>query len=342
MSHPIKCDIVNHPATTLSKKQIDILRSSKTSSNAVHQNGFTMLAKYCNLNYKPRALSIVDIGPHGSGQGHDEFVGDAMQCYALVLLYIATKDERYAVTAIKIQETWQTILKDFKGSNAPLEMAWGSICIVRAIELLKNIYPKWSMEIESRFNKYLDMFVLPTLKCRYNEIQKWSNNWILTIQEALLQIALFRNDVQEVTRIIKEYIGQLPRCIMTVDGSCTETNRDIIHSQFQIASAIQIAEMCWHQGVDVYSCHGDCLMKCMEFHASIINGNVPVGRKKEDFKDVWFMPSAWEVGYNHYSNRRNKLLPNTLCMLNTKNNRPEKASFNWGPSWMFFQSDIFK
>jgi hypothetical protein len=125
---------------------------------------------------------------------------------------------------------------------------------------------------------------------------------------------------------------------MTIDGSCTETNRDLIHSQFQIASAIQIAEMCWHQGIDIYSCHSECLMKCMEFHASIINGSVPVGRKKEDFKDVWFMPSAWETGYNHYSSRKNKPLPNTLRLLTTRNNRPERASFNWGPSWMFFQS----
>jgi hypothetical protein len=338
MSHLTKCDKIKHPATTLSDKQLKILLNSKTSNNIVHRNGFQYLAKYCNLYYAPKALTIVDIGPHGAGVGHDEFVNDAMQCYALVLLYIATKDDRYVDTALKIQDTWQKTLKEFKGSNAPLEMAWGSTCIIRAFELLKYTYPKLSIEAERQFNIYIDKFVLPTLKSRYNEIQKWNNNWILTIQEALMQIALFRNDVKEFNILIEQFCKQCTVCINSNDGSCTETYRDLIHSQFQIASMIQISEMCWHQGIDIYSHHDKCLKKCMEFHASILNGAIPQGRNKSELKDVWFMPSAWEIGYNHYANRMKEALPHTLSLLNTKNNRPEKASFNWGPSWMFSDS----
>jgi hypothetical protein len=338
MSHISKCDKILHPATTLTRKQLSILQGSKVSNNVVHKDGFATLAKYCNLHYMPRAMPIVDIGAHGSGAGHDEFVGDAMQCYALVLLYIATKDERYVVTALNIQGQWQKTLKEFKGSNAPLEMAWGSTCIVRAHELLKYQYPKWSQQIETKFNEYIDKFVIPTLRGRYTEVQKWNNNWILTIQEALIQVALFRNNVSEFNDIVEQYCKQLTKCIDLKEGSCTETYRDLIHSQFQIASMIQIAEMCWHQGIDIYNHGGECLPKCMEFHASILNGNIPTGKTKEQLKDVWFMPSAWEVGYNHFSNRLKRQLPQTLTLLNTKNNRPEKCSFNWGPSWMFFNS----
>lgn len=333
-----KPTMIKHPATTLSTKQSLILQNAKGSNIDIYKKGFEILAKYCNLNYKPRSLPIVDIGAYGSGSGHDEFVGDAMQCYNLILLYLATKDERYAVTALKIQETWQNTLKEFKGSNAPLEMAWGATCIVRGFELLKHMYPKWNKIIEEKFNQYIELFILPTLKGRYNEVAKWNNNWILTIQEALIQVALFRNDIDEFYRLVHEYMQKVQCCINKNDGSCTETCRDLIHSQFQIASAIQIAEMCWHQGIDVYSFNEECLKKCMEYHASILNGIVPIGRKKEELKDVWFMPSAWEVGYNHYAVRKQQKLPHTLQLLNTKNNRPEKVSFNWGPSWMFYNS----
>lgn len=327
-----------HPATTLSEKQIAILQGSKNSTNAIHRNGFTTLAKYCNLHYKPRPLVIVDIGAGGSGVGHDEFTGDAMQCYALVLLYIATKDERYAQAAIGIQEAWQNTLKQFKGSNAPLEMAWGATCVVRAFELLKYRYPKWNAQIENRFINYIDTFIIPILKVRYLEIERWNNNWILTIREALMQVALFRNDLAEFNNLVQDHVTKVTRCVNVLDGSCTETCRDLIHSQFQIGSMIQIAEMCWNQGIDVYGCHDECLRKCMEYHASILNGVVPTGRKKEELKDVWFMPSAWEVGLNHYTRRKSRVMPETQKLLNTKTNRPEKASFNWGPSWMFYDS----
>jgi hypothetical protein len=326
-----------HPATTLSQKQIAVMKNSKLSTIDVYRNGFVTLAKYCNIHYQNRALPVVDIGAHGSGVGHDEFIGDAMQFYALVLLYIATKDDRYANTAIGILGAWQNTLREFKGSNAPLEMAWGATCFVRGCELLKHLFSKWNKTNEQSFGKFLDKFVIPVLKFRYEEIKRWNNNWILTIQEALIQIALYRDDIDELNRLIEEHLKAMTICIKH-DGSCTETCRDIIHSQFQIASMIQVAEMCWHQGVDVYSSYNDCLRTCMEYHASILNGEVPSGRKKEELKDVWFMPSAWEIGYNHYVKRKKQLMSSTSRLLNSKTNRPEKASFNWGPSWMFYES----
>lgn len=327
-----------HPATTLSAKQVAVLKGSKSSTIDVHRNGFMTLAKYCNLNYQSHALRVVDIGAHGIGVGHDEFIGDAMQFYALVLLYIATKDERYANTAIGIIGAWQNKLQEFKGSNAPLEMAWGATCFVRGFELLKHLFPRFNTTNERSFSAFLDKFVVPVLKSRYEEIKRWNNNWILTIQEALIQIALYRDDIDEFDRLIGETMKAISICINKHDGSCTETCRDLIHSQFQIASIIQIAEMCWNQGVDIYSSYDNCLRTCMEYHARILNGEVPSGRKKEELKDVWFMPSAWEVGYNHYVKRKKQVMPSTCQLLNYKNNRPEKASFNWGPSWMFYES----
>ena len=37
--------------------------------------------------------------------------------------------------------------------------------------------------------------------------------------------------------------------------------------------------------------------------------------KKEDIKDNWFLPSSWEIGYNHFVNRTHKNMPQTLKLL---------------------------
>jgi hypothetical protein len=177
---------------------------------------------------------------------------------------------------------------------------------------------------------------------RYSEIQRWNNNWILTIQEALLQIYLYQNEVTKANAIIQGFKTSLSKCLVDDTGLCTETTRDLIHAQFQIGSMLQIAEMCWHQGASgIYNIFSNRIMKCLEYHASILNGIVPPNVKKEQLKEVWFMPSSWEVGYNHYVNRCKLSLPHTKNLLEKetpKVNRPELMSFNWGPGWLHFNS----
>jgi hypothetical protein len=328
--------MLKHPAVTMGKSQFNILSSSARSSNQVYKKGFQNLKEYARLDYKPNALTIVDIGPYGVGKGHKEFTGDAMQIYALVLLYSATNDKRYAQHAMVIQDAWYFTTYSFTGSNAPLEIAWGATCIVRAFEILKYTYSGWCLQFEKRLNNMIDKLFLPNLRNRYNEIRKWNNNWILTIIEALMQIALFRNDRQEYTRLIIEYKNILPSCVPNDSGKSTETTRDLIHAQFQIGSIVQIAEMGWQQDIDIYSYFNDCVKRTMEYHADILLGNVPPDVKREQLKDIWFMPCSWEIGLNHYLKRRKVQMPRTSELLSKK--RPEKASFNWGPPWMFYDS----
>lgn len=329
--------MMKHPAVTMGKSQMNILLSSSKSSNEIYKRGFQNLNEYARLDYKPRALTIVNIGPYGAGKGHEEFTGDAMQIYAQVLMYIATNDKRYAQHAMVIQDAWYFTCSSFTGANAPLETAWGVTCIVRAFEILKYTYNEWCSPFETRLNKMIDRLFLPNLKNRYNEIRKWNNNWILTILEALMQISLFRNDKLEYTRLIDEYKSILPTCVPNSSGKSTETTRDLIHAQFQIGSIVQIAEMAWQQGIDIYNSNEDCVKRTMEYHADILLGNIPSDVKREELKQVWFMPCSWEIGLNHYTNRRKVKMQKTSVLLEKK--RPEKASFNWGPSWMFFSSE---
>jgi hypothetical protein len=338
---------VVHPATTLGVSQIKNLHNCKTSSIEVLRKGYVLLEKDTNLNYKSRALSHIDIGPGGKGVGHDEFIGDSMQIYNLTLMFIATNDKRYAVKAISIQDEWNTKCVSFKGSNAPLECAWGSACMVRAIELLKYSLQDWRkthFDYEKRFIKFLNTVITPNLRDRYNEIRKWNNNWILSIQEALLQIYLFSDDIHSSTIIIEDFKKSIKNCVPLACGMCTETKRDLIHTQFQIGSMVQIAEICWHQGIDIYSINNNAILHCMEYHASILNGNVPkdmTAIELNNLKDKWFMACVWDIGYNHFINRGKvslNMMVQTDNLLKTKSNRPEKLTFNWGPGWIHFLS----
>lgn len=50
---------------------------------------------------------------------------------------------------------------------------------------------------------------------------------------------------------------------ITPCGECGETKRDLFHSQFGLGGLIQLAEMAWQQGVDLYSYRNNILFTAM-------------------------------------------------------------------------------
>lgn len=319
-----------HPGGVLGSKQFLWLKNVCGSTNEVIKKGYDKLNTTTPLSYKPRVIKNVNIEAYGKGCGHDEFIGDSMQAYQQVLMYHISGNESYVKKALEILNAWMSGCDSFTGSNAPLECAWGGTSMVRAAELIKHTYPKWTKEFEVRFNKFLDNLILPNLINRYKEITKWNNNWILTMQEALIQIALFRDDRKLFDDTVEDFKKSFGCCVHEC-GMNTEIKRDQIHSQFQIASIVNICEMVWHQGIDLYS---DKVFKCMEYQAFILNGGIPNEVKKEELKDVWFMPSSWEIGYNHYVYRKKMPMKETEKLLNKK--RPEHLTFCWGPGWLHY------
>lgn len=330
-----------HPAGVLGPKQIMNLENMKaTNPDANTKKAIDKMQRMTPLTYIPRPIANVDIGPYGAGVGHKEFTEDFTQIYLQTVQWIITKNTAHAEKAREILTKWIQTCKSFKGANAPLECAWGISPVIRAVELMKHKAPSnapiISPALEAEFNKFLDVIIIPNLTTRYKEISKWNNNWILTIQEALMQIALFRDDRATFLKFAEEFKITLPCCVTHECGFSTETKRDQCHIQFQIGSMIQIAEMCWHQGIDLYSIHNNRILKCMEYHAFILNGGIPTEVKKEELKDVWFQPIAWEVGYNHFVNRKKTPMPETLKVLTRC--RPEMCTFNWGPGWLHYNT----
>ena len=261
-----------------------------------------------------------------------------MQAYRYTLLFLATGNTVYAKNAVDIIKDWCDTCTIFTGSNAPLECAWGGTAMVRAAELLKwKWVPGWKdSNVETSLRKFVGIIMIPCLMCRYGEISRWNNNWILTIHECLLQIYIFLDDRTNFEWVVSEYRRIAPLTFANVaTGKNTECERDIIHAQFQLHSHIQICEMTMHQEIVLYT---PLIARSCEYIASIINGKVPSDIQKSSIKDAWFMPGAWEIAFNHYTRRSKLNMPETHAMLSKPKRRPEGMSFNWGPGWPFESS----
>lgn len=316
--------IIKHPGTILGEKQYKRIATSPCCG-----------VKFINKCKEWKGCSCirdVNIGPYGAGVGHKEFTGDSTMCYRFTLLWLSGYGEEWAKKASSIIKTWSTGCETFKGTNAPLETAWGICSLVRAAEILKYKWnDEWKKEnVEYAFIKWIDNVMIPNLLTRYQEIKKWKNNWILTILEALMQIYIFKGDVEKLNWALQEYTTIRKTMWVGDTGKNNECERDIVHATFQLHSHLQICEMARHQGANVYE---DMILKSSEYIASIINGKCPIDIKKEAIKDPWYVPGAWEIGLEYFVRLNGKQMPETTVMLNKKGRCPEDASFNWGPGW---------
>ena len=94
-----------------------------------------------------------------------------------------------------------------------------------------------------------------------------------------------------------------------------------------MASALHIAEVAWHQGIDLYAENEKRLTDAMELLAlQVENGNMQ-GTCKNDTTthDVF---DTWEVGYHHYHSRKGIKLPFTEKVLKNKVRKYGKSDWN--------------
>jgi hypothetical protein len=263
---------------------------------------------------------------------------DAIAAYAQSLLWHFTGEEVYARGSISILNSWTELQGFTAGSDQDrLQAGWIGSVFASAAEVMRG-HPDWAARGVPKFQGMFKRAFYPQLKTASG----WNGNVDLTQIAALMAIAVFNEDEDQFSKAIvrlkirnRAYFylkseGPLPPAIAGdggdpqafwsnpkswVDGLNQETCRDNgHHSQFGLGSALQAAEIAWHQGVDVYGENQQRYTAAMELLAGQFLSGSMKGLCKDDTPTA-NRYDAWEIGYNHYHNRRGIALPNTAKLI---------------------------
>lgn len=181
----------------------------------------------------------------------------------------------------------------------------------------------------------------------------WNGNVDLTQINAMMAIAVFNEDPtlfwSAVTRwhnrtlsyVYLTSAGRVPPILgdggnvqvfwsnpqRWVNGLTQETCRDNgHHAQYALGSAVQAAEIAWHQGYDLYITEIERYVDAFELLArQFLEGSmlgICSGTPVSDRYD------SWEIAYNHFANRMGIPLPYTQKLIQSQI-RPVVPSANW-------------
>lgn len=321
-----------HPGALNTTASLDLVKARISRGEQPWAGEFNYILNSASSSREPHALDHVSTVEDAS-VAHD----DALAAYTQALLWALTGDEVYARRSSAILEAWSTFQGFTEGSDQDrLRAGWIGAVLAEAAEIMRVRGGLTAVQI-TRLGSMFRRSFYPQL----NTASTWNGNVDLTQIEAILAIAVFNEDETELklglerlalrnpayfylrsdareTRTIAGDGGDLARFwfnpVTWPDGLTQETCRDMgHHSQFGLGSALHAAEIAWNQGVDVYTPNTLRYTAAMELLASqLLAGNASTCANTVTTSDRY---NPWEVGYNHYHNRRGLELPNTRKLI---------------------------
>lgn len=286
---------------------------------------------------------------------------DARKAYANVLAWYYTGNDEYAKNAINIFKVWSNSFQGYQlpalnaGNQSQLNAAWIGSLLAPAAEILRG-YSGWKKSDQQNLKKLFQQKFYPIL----NQISFYNGNIDLTQIDAMMNMAVFCDDETEFNLGIERLRARSPAYFYLasdtaesrvyggsdntkwfnprqwVDGLTQETCRDLgHHAQYGLASALHAAEVAHNQGVDIYGEQQTRYLAALELMAKeFLKGsrrfsdicseqaNGYNSSNKDDFFDTW------EMGYNHYHNRKHIDMPYTQQLIATKIRPQGKSDWN--------------
>jgi hypothetical protein len=331
-----------HPGTRFNPTHLEFLRGKITAGAQPWKGAYdAALARFGSLTYQAKPFAVVECGPYSNPNlGCSEERNDATAAYTHALAWTVTRNEAHAKKAIEIMGAWARTLKSHANSNAPLQTAWAGAVWPLAGELLRA-YPGWAAADAKAFAGMLRNAYLASTS---QGSSTTNGNWELVMIQASLDIAVFLDDRAAFDKALAMARARIPAYFYLktdgpmpvrpqgnnkdlvalwngqstfVDGLAQETCRDFTHTQYGIASALAIAETALQQGVDLYEEQSARLRAAMEFHADYLLGTPAPSWLCGGTLDLEVRPT-WEIGYNHFHDRKGFALPRTQKLIETK------------------------
>lgn len=347
ISSPSEAKNFVHPGGWVNKTRLDFVKQQILNQSEPWTSELNNLKR---SNFSKRVPQASDFIDSNDDRQATLLRDDALAAYTMALLWYYTDDASYAKKAVIVLNSWSRFQGFDSGTDQDKLLAgWTGAVFATSAEIMR-LYGGWKTKDKLAFQNMFRNAYYPHLISASN----WNGNVDLTQIDALISIAVFNEDIKKFNLALSRFKRRLPAYIYLAsdgkrptgingdggdsptfwgspehwtDGINQETCRDYgHHSQFGLGSAIHVAEVAWNQGVDIYTQNEARLTTAIELLATqLLSGVVDSCNKTKASSSLF---NTWEMGFNHYHNRRGLPLPNTKLLIEKKV-RPDSQRAIW-------------
>ena len=334
-----------HPGTLDGKAELDFVKTQLAQKAEPYTFEFTTMKNDDGgLAKAPAGQTTINANANSADLARN----DARRTYGNALAWYLTGDETYAKRAVQFLNAWSG-LQSITATDEQNRLVggWLGSLFAPAADIMLG-YSGWASADVEKFRAMFKRAFYPVL----NTPSTWNGNVDLHQISAMMAIAVFCEDSTEFKAGIARLADRMPKYfyitsdpkptgdwfspLKWVDGLTQETCRDNNHhAQFGLSGAVGAMETAYHQGVDLYSMYQNRIVSTMELMGlQCSSGDMQgVALNNTTTSDVY---DTWEIGFNHYHNRKGISMPNTETMITEK----VRSAQSNGGSWSIFYESL--
>lgn len=305
----------NHPGVFSRQEDLAGL-ARRVAAEPAAKLGYERFARspYAALARPSTPYAVVWVAAAAGNKYEAALRGDAHAAYATALMWVITRDVRYRDKAISILDGWAATFTSLKtqtgaASQIELEAAWAAPIWIAAADIIRY-YDRgaagWKPAQVTAFDGFLNKLLRVARGARTND-----NNWGTSANLAMIAAAVYQNDAaayQEALALHKTHLASISK---KTGALGPDYLRDPWHPQYTLLTWIQICEIAWNQGDDLYGLTLDGqsaprLAICLEHFSQLFSGQLPdpAGLKVGRFKDSQKKRQGYDMAFNHFIRRK--------------------------------------
>lgn len=294
----------------------------------------------------PKAQATYKASPHPHMASRQRAQDDATAAYLNALRWAISGNVAHAECAARILNGWTNTVKEV--AHGPDQPGLGGIPIgsfALAGEVLRT-WPGWTEEDQAGFKKMLTEYFYPVCHdflTRHNgaeDTNYWAN-WDTCNMLAILAIGVFCDDRAKFDEAVEYFkngrgMGAIRNAVPFVHpgglGQWQESGRDQAHVMGGMGLMVQMCQVAWNQGVDLFGHDNNRLLAGAEYTAryTLWKGVPYTFYTNDDRANQYYISqnyhgrlaaSHFELVYNHYVIRKGLKAPNVELLAALR--RPE-------------------
>ena len=317
-----------HPGGLHTQEDLDRMRTRVAAKEHPWIDGWNLLLtdRKSQPNYKP--------APHPHMASRQRAQDDATAAYLNALHWSISGDKAHALCAARILNAWADTVKEIPhGPDQPglSGIPIGSFAI--AAELLRDS-PDWPAAAQDKFKRLLLDYFYPACHdflTRHNgaEDSNYWANWDTCNMRAILAIGVYCDDRAKFNEAIDYFkngrgMGSIKNAVPFIYpgglGQWQESGRDQAHVMGGMGLLVEMCQIAWNQGVDLFGAENNRLLAGGEYTAQYtLWKGVPYSfYTNQDRASQYYISSNYhgrllashfELLYNHYVVRRGLKAP---------------------------------
>lgn len=266
---------------------------NKFKTQAKAMMGYTMRGPFVVVGREPN-LNLAEYESDGAA-----VLFQAIQWYL-------TGHEQYAKNAMNILRAWGTTHKEWSGTTARLTAGDTSMLMASGAEILRACYAGWESDLNSILKDYFMNTVWPIIGGNVDkkslEALHAANQGGMELRGAIA-IAVFLDDKEMFENVMEAAIYHPAAGLLynfLPSGQYSDFGRDMGHAGGMLMDWAKIAEIAWHQGVDLYGLGDNRLMKAVEYYCEYCMTDTDWKERYELFgaQYSWYRAPSSSRGYS--------------------------------------------